>query len=324
MAIEKNETAIQLLKILYSTSNKSKKIKKTSLKRIYPHAVENKYRRQLNTFFRPLINYVNEFLDENLSVMLRGDSKVYKLDAIPGGTFNKMIEALEGWVAIYMPTILQMQNGQNNVIYMGLSEISEQLKKFEDKQFSNQMKNVIGVEFNTTAPWWEQVKNNWATQNYNLIRSNSIQYIARINNAVENAIVNGLSVKQLTEQIKKINKSLSDSKCRLIARDQIGKLNGQVTEAQMEEIGLEMYIWETSGDERVRGNPYGKYPDAVPSHYLMDGLLCRWDDPNVYSPDGGKTWVDRPFKAVHLHPGQDIQCRCVALSYYPELIGELS
>lgn len=324
MAIEKNETAIQLLKILYSSSKKSKKAGKTSLKRNYPHGIENRYKNKLSSYFKPLIDYVNQFLENNLSAMLRGDSSEYKLDAIPGGTFNKMIQSLEGWVAVYMPTITEMQNGQNNVIYAGLGETADSLKQFEDKQFSNQIKSAIGVEFNTNAPWWSQVKQNWANQNYNLIKSNSIQYIGRINTAVENAIINGLSIKQLTEQIKSINSSLSDKKCKLLARDQIGKLNGQVTQAQMEEIGLDMYIWSTSGDERVRGNPAGKYAGASPSHYLMDNLLCRWDDPNVYSPDGGKHWIERPFNAVRLHPGQDIQCRCVALSYYPELMGELS
>jgi hypothetical protein len=90
----------------------------------------------------------------------------------------------------------------------------------------------------------------------------------------------------------------------------------------MESVGLTMYIWETSGDERVRGNPSGKYPNARPSHYLMDGLLCRWSDSAVYSQDGGKTWIDRPSGAVILHPGQDYQCRCTAIAYWQELVGE--
>jgi hypothetical protein len=79
----------------------------------------------------------------------------------------------------------------------------------------------------------------------------------------------------------------------------------------MESVGLTMYVWETSGDERVR-----------PSHEMMDGGLCRWDDSTVYSQDGGKTWTSRPYGAVLLHPGQDFQCRCTALSYWQELVGE--
>ena len=325
MLIQKNETAIQVLKILYSQNKKkSKKIKKTHYNTVYPRAIEAKYKTKLSSYFQPLIDYVNKFLEENEDALLRGDSMQLKLDVLPGGTFRRMITSLEGWLSVYMPTVPELKEGQNNVILMGLNQTAEQLKAHEDKQFQKQLQNGIGVSFQTNAPWWPNTKATWAGNNYNLIVSNARNYVNQINNLAEQAVVNGWSPKQLQEQIKKASNGLSDKKCRLLARDQIGKLQGQVAEAQMEEIGLEMYIWDTSGDERVRGNPAGKYPTAVPSHYVMDELLCRWDDATVYSKDNGKTWIDRPANAVKLHPGQDIQCRCVALAYIPELLSEVS
>lgn len=325
MLIQKNETAIQVLKILYSQNKKkSKKIKKTHYNTVYPRAIEAKYKTKLSSYFQPLIDYVNKFLEENEDALLRGDSMQLKLDVLPGGTFRRMIASLEGWLSVYMPTVPELKEGQNNVILMGLNQTAEQLKAHEDKQFQKQLQNGIGVSFQTDASWWSDTKTTWAGNNYNLIVSNARNYVNQINNLAEQAVVNGWSPKQLQEQIKKASNGLSDKKCRLLARDQIGKLQGQVAEAQMEEIGLEMYIWDTSGDERVRGNPAGKYPTAVPSHYVMDGLLCRWDDATVYSKDNGKTWINRPANAVKLHPGRDIQCRCVALAYIPELLSEVS
>lgn len=325
MLIQKNETAIQVLKILYSQNKKkSKKIKKTHYNTVYPRAIEAKYKTKLSSYFQPLINYVNKFLEENEDALLRGDSMRLKLDVLPGGTFRRMITSLEGWLSVYMPTVPELKEGQNNVILMGLNQTAEQLKAYEDKQFQKQLQNGIGVSFQTDASWWPNTKATWAGNNYNLIVSNARNYVNQINNLAEQAVVNGWSPKQLQEQIKKASNGLSDKKCRLLARDQIGKLQGQVAEAQMEEIGLEMYIWDTSGDERVRGNPAGKYPTAVPSHYVMDGCLCRWDNATLYSKDNGKTWIDRPANAVKLHPGQDIQCRCVALAYIPELLSEVS
>ena len=325
MLIQKNETAIQVLKILYSQNKKkSKKIKKTHYNTVYPRAIEAKYKTKLSSYFQPLIDYVNKFLEENEDALLRGDSMQLKLDVLPGGTFRRMITSLEGWLSVYMPTVPELKEGQNNVILMGLNQTAEQLKEHEDKQFQKQLQNGIGVSFQTNASWWPNTKATWAGNNYNLIVSNARNYVNQINNLAEQAVVNGWSPKQLQEQIKKASNGLSDKKCRLLARDQIGKLQGQVAEAQMEEIGLEMYIWDTSGDERVRGNPAGKYPTAVPSHYVMDGCLCRWDNATLYSKDNGKTWIDRPANAVKLHPGQDIQCRCVALAYIPELLSEVS
>ena len=83
-------------------------------------------------------------------------------------------------------------------------------------------------------------------------------------------------------------------------------------QARMEAEGLTMYVWETSGDERVR-----------PSHKKMDGKLCRWADPTVYSRNKGKDWIPRPKGASLTHPGEEDGCRCTALSYQPEILGEL-
>lgn len=314
MLIQKDETAIQVLKILYKQNKKkNKKIKKTHYQAIYPRAIEAKYKTKLSSYFQPLIDYVNKFLKENEESMLRGDSRQLKLDVLPGGTFKRMIQSLEGWLSVYMPTIPELKEGQNNVIFMGLNQTAEELKSHEDNQFQKQMQNGIGVSFQTNATWWPDTKSNWIQNNYSLIVSNARNYVNQINNVAEQAVVSGWSVSQLQEQIKKATNGLSGNKCRLLARDQIGKLQGQVAEAQMEEIGLEMYVWSTSGDERVRS-----------THIPMDGLLCRWDDATVYSKDNGKTWINRPANAVRLHPGQDIQCRCVALAYIPELLSEVS
>jgi hypothetical protein len=80
----------------------------------------------------------------------------------------------------------------------------------------------------------------------------------------------------------------------------------------MESLGLTMYIWETSGDERV-----------CPSCRKMDEKLCKWDDPTVYSRNKGKDWIPRPKGAPLTHPGEKEGCRCTAISYYDELVGEV-
>lgn len=86
----------------------------------------------------------------------------------------------------------------------------------------------------------------------------------------------------------------------------------QEAREQMESAGLKFYVWSTCGDERVR-----------PSHALMEGKLCRWSAPEVCSDDGGRTWKGRPKGAPRYHPGEDEECRCTALSYEPEITGEI-
>ena len=308
----KNETEIQLMKILFKTSGK-KPTKNITSQRAYPHGVEMKYFRQLKGFFKPLTDYVNKYINEHLEPLLRGDSADLHLDTIPGLSFRNMIYNLENWLSIYMPDISDLpEDSNNNVILTALGKTADEAKVFGDKEFQKIIEKGIHVNVSTTSPWWDDMKSSWAENNYTLITSNAKKYVEQINVLTEQAIVNGLSPKKLKEEIMKATEGLSEKHCKLLARDQMGKLNGNITEAQMQEIGLDLYVWSTAYDDRVRD-----------SHALMEGLLCRWDDASVCSYDNGKTWVARPSGAVDLHPGQDIQCRCVALSFYPELEAEM-
>ena len=308
----KNETEIQLMKILFKTSGK-KATKKITSPRAYPHGIERKYYRQLQSFFKPLTDYVRTFVNENMESLLRGDSPEVHLDAIPGDTFRGMIYNLEDWLSVYMPDISELPaDSNNNVILTALGKTADEAMDFGNKEFSRILDKGIHVNLPTSAPWWNDMKASWAEDNYTLITSNAKNYVSKINTLTEQAIVNGKAPGQLKKEIFAATESLSAKHCRLLARDQMGKLNGQITQAQMEEIGLDMYVWSTAFDDRVRD-----------SHAVMEGILCRWDDASVCSYDGGKTWVTRPSNAVQLHPGQDIQCRCVSLAYYPELTAEI-
>ena len=294
-------TQLTILRILAKTV-KYKKPRKRAFKTVYPKNIERVYKRTISGFFKPLVEYVNKYIRENHEALLRGDSS--RMDIMVGATYERMIESLNKWVAIQMPT----EATDGSVIMDKIERIAESEYNHAQKQFWDEVEKAIGINFPSDADWWEKVKTSWAVNNYDLIVTNARHYITQINTVTEQAVTGGWSVSQLQAQINKFGSDLTEKKARLLARDQIGKLQGQISEAQMESVGLEMYIWETAGDERVRK-----------SHRVMQGLLCRWDNANVYSLDNGRTWIERPSGAVRLHPGQDIQCRCVSLVFAPEL-----
>ena len=120
--------------------------------------------------------------------------------------------------------------------------------------------------------------------------------------------------RSLLEQIQHIG-DVSQRRAELIARDQSSKLTGMINQARQTSIGIDMYIWRTSKDERVTGKPGGKWPKgnkAHGNHYAMENKYCKWNDPTVYSTDKGKTWKKRRSDMPKSHPGQDINCRCHA------------
>lgn len=124
-------------------------------------------------------------------------------------------------------------------------------------------------------------------ENAGLIRSIGAQYLDKVRLATGRAHASGQRISVLKEEIRHIG-SVTETRARLIARDQTNKLNGALTKARQTSLGVKRYRWSTSGDERVRQD-----------HQALDGQVFSWDKPPAVG-----------------HPGQDIQCRCVAIPIF--------
>ena len=112
----------------------------------------------------------------------------------------------------------------------------------------------------------------------------------------------GLTADEIAEALED-RVDVSESRAMLIARDQTTKLNGQIAEHRQRSAGVKRYTWSTSNDERVRRKVEwscsdGRGGDAA--HEELDGEIFSWDDPPILDGEAS-------------HPGQPIQCRCVAI-----------
>lgn len=139
-------------------------------------------------------------------------------------------------------------------------------------------------------------------------------YLGKIAGAVaDNFAGNGLPEgRSLIEQIQHIS-GVEYKRAKLLARDQTSKLTGALVAVRQQSVGVEMYIWRTSKDERVVGDPTGISPvgnSKHGDHYHMEGFYFKWSDNSVYSDDEGATWKPRPATWSQSIPGNDIQCRC--------------
>ena len=123
--------------------------------------------------------------------------------------------------------------------------------------------------------------------NIELIKSIPDQYFDKLEDAVEKRMQSGVRFEDLAEEVERIG-GVTESRAKLIARDQTSKMNGAFNQARQTSLGIDKYMWQTSGDERVR-----------PEHADNDGKVFSWNDP----PATG-------------HPGHDVNCRCVAIPYF--------
>lgn len=122
------------------------------------------------------------------------------------------------------------------------------------------------------------------SDNLALIRSVPLQASEQIRERAFDAWAEGRPELEIAELVKE-RLGVSTSRARLIARDQVQKLNGELTRERHLSAGVTSYRWLTARDERVRA-----------THAARHGQVFDWSEP----PDDG-------------HPGHAIGCRCVAV-----------
>jgi SPP1 gp7 family putative phage head morphogenesis protein len=111
--------------------------------------------------------------------------------------------------------------------------------------------------------------------------------VGRVTQTIIDGAQRGLRTSQVAKKLAE-DLGWSSKRASFVARDQTATLNGTLNEVRQTQVGIEKYEWSTSRDERVRR-----------LHEDLEGTIHRWDEPG---PDAG------------LHPGQPINCRCVAIA----------
>lgn len=160
---------------------------------------------------------------------------------------------------------------------------------YNQKKQDQIMKRVLGTEVLSSEPWLKDQLSSFVISNTKLIQSIPDRTLQEIEGIAFRGISTGTRAEELASEIED-RFSVSDSRARLIARDQVAKLNGQLDQLRQTNVGVEQYIWRTSLDERVRD-----------SHREKEGKVFDWNDPPA---DTG-------------HPGEDYQCRCYAEPVFP-------
>jgi len=150
-------------------------------------------------------------------------------------------------------------------------------------QLAKQTKAAVGVDIIGSNPYQMKRAEAFVQANVQLIKGITEGTTQRLNNTLMRAVQNGSNYQDLAKDLQK-DFSFTEDKAKFIARDQMGKLYGQVNADQQKGLGIKQFIWRTSGDERVRDE-----------HKALDGITFSYDD----LPDEGL-------------PGDPILCRCHA------------
>lgn len=162
-----------------------------------------------------------------------------------------------------------------------------------DKQLADQIVKMSGIDIRgiMKAEQLSKTVDEAINANVALIQSIPTQYHSRLEQIILNGFQEGRAYKWIKDEVKALGQS-TDKRARLIASDQIGKLNGRFNQVRQQGLGITHYFWSTSHDERVRKR-----------HKNWDGDRIAWDSPTI---DG--------------HPGQAIRCRCTPIPDLDDLL----
>jgi SPP1 gp7 family putative phage head morphogenesis protein len=173
----------------------------------------------------------------------------------------------------------------------GVAAIGDAVETFATRDVVRQVAQVITVD--RFAPL-DLVMGNWVEGNVALIRTIDSRYFADVQRVITQGITEGrLTSDVMSDLMERFD--VSKGRAELIARDQIGKLNGQITQNRQANLGITRYVWSASRDGRVR-----------PLHDELDGTVQEWANPPICMDNGERG-----------HPGEAIQCRCVPIAVLP-------
>lgn len=179
------------------------------------------------------------------------------------------------------------------------------IDSFNLAEQSRQFKAVLGIDLPASLSVAPHIRN-FVRENVSLIKSIPDKLLTEVEGVISRGVRQGVRHETMIEEIT-ARFGVTENRARTIARDQVGKLNGELASMRQQEVGVKRFIWRTSRDERVRGNPSGKYPNARPSHWAREGKTYEYGN----LPDGVQM------------PGVEINCRCRGEPVLEDVLSEL-
>lgn len=171
-----------------------------------------------------------------------------------------------------------------------------EVNRYNRTVIANNIRKVIGIDVFMPDDMIANELALFTVNNTSLIKSIADESLRRVETMVYQGLSDGTRVETLAKEVQQyVDPDVGNTRSRanLIARDQISKLNANLTETRQTDLGIRRYVWRTVGDERVRD-----------SHREKEGKKFSWDDPPA---DTG-------------HPGEDYQCRCYAEPVLEDLV----
>lgn len=128
---------------------------------------------------------------------------------------------------------------------------AERVQRLTRENLAKQARAQLGVDVFAAEPRLEGVVPGFVAENVALIKSVPNRFLDEVERLAANAIREGRRWEDLARDIE-ARTGVAEDRARLVARDQVGKLLGQITDARHAALGVTKFVWRTVNDNRVR------------------------------------------------------------------------
>lgn len=113
-----------------------------------------------------------------------------------------------------------------------------------------QMRAAIGLDVVAAEPNLEPHVAHWVEENVRLIKTVRTRFFGEIEDQLVEGVHSGARWETLRDDLME-RTGVSKTNAARIARDQVGKLFGQLNAKRMTDLGITEGVWETRGDNRT-------------------------------------------------------------------------
>jgi len=253
-----------------------------------PLAIERSYQTSVRKTLDISADLIRSIIVPALPQLV-ADNKLFR-----GDSYKSDIEPVGNVIAdLYETTRLNLGGEITQVELERLAEsISLETSDWNKQQIHRVFRQGLGIDLVQGDPFLAEMLTTFSINNANLIANVSNTFINQTQQIVNEGMLKGWRHEQIAQKLLGTGKdelglvsrfSMAKTRADLIARDQINKLNGQLSHLRQTQAGIIGYFWRDSDDSRVR-----------PRHAGFDGTRFLW---STGAPGG-------------IHPGDEIQCRC--------------
>lgn len=253
----------------------------------YDDSLPARYNRKLQA----LITAMNDDIKRDLMPAIKRLKSDYIADS------QERVIWVDGWPSVMNALLSAFAEKWGNIGKLQSERLAAGTVRMIDaensEQFVKSVNKAVGVEvFGTNSAAVTEALEAATIANAKLIKNITDTHAERISTIVMENMRAGFAPSKIAKDLQK-QAGISRRRAKNIARDQVSKLNGELTEQRSTAAGLECFRWVDSGDGRVGAD----HERAATRDVGYGPGVYRWKNPPKEGKPGRAT---RPF------------CRCTA------------